>query len=113
MSNSVDFARFQSETGLDDPSLKELYEGFLQELLEEKDKLLRQLSGKDYTNLHKTVHNIKGISGSYMAMNVFDRSSELNARLKAERTEELGVWVNILVNDIIEAAGEIISFCRK
>ncbi len=113
MSNSVDFEKFQRDTGLDDPSLKELYEGFLQELLEEKDKLLRQLSGKDYSNLYKTVHNIKGISGSYMAMTVFNRSSELSARLKAERTEEVGAWVNILVNDIIEAAGEIISFCGK
>lgn len=113
MSNSVDFEKFQSETGLDDPSLKELYEGFLQELLEEKDKLLRQLSGKDYTNLYKTVHNIKGISGSYMAISVFDRSSELNARLKAEKTDEVGALVNMLVNDIIEAAGEIIRFCGK
>lgn len=93
--------------------LKELYEGFLEELLEEKDKLLRQLSHREYADIRKTVHNIKGISGSYMAFNVFDRSREFNARLKAGNTEEIATQVNLLVNDIIEAAGEIIDYFNK
>ena len=113
MANSVDFEKFKNETGLDDPTLKELYEGFLQELLDEKDKLLRQLSRKDYENIYKTVHNIKGISGSYMAGNVFNRSHELGARLKAGNTEDTVTLVNMLVNDIIEAAGEILNFYKK
>ncbi|HEX2946063.1 MAG TPA: hypothetical protein VHT96_08910 [Clostridia bacterium] len=113
MTNAVDFAKFQNETGIDDDMAKELYDGFLQELLEEKDKLLLQLADKDYANLYKTVHNIKGISGSYMAMDVFGHSQELSDRLKAGKTEEIGARVNILVNYIIDAAGEIISFCGK
>lgn len=113
MANSVDFAKFEKETGLDDSTVKDLYEGFLQELLEEKDKLLRQLSCKDYQSLYKTTHNIKGISGSYMAGDVFKRSSELSAGLNAGNTENAGTLVDKLVNDIIEAAGEIISFCNR
>ena len=109
---AVDFEKFKLETSLEEETVKELYQGFLEEILEEKDKLLLQYAAGEYDRLSRTVHNIKGISSSYMTAAVYKRSMELDARLKDKNTEEIGTVVNMLVNDIIEAAGEIISYCR-
>lgn len=109
---TVDFEKFKKETGLDDDTVIELYKGFLEELLGEKDKLLTLLAENDYAKLSKTVHNIKGISSSYMAANVFERSLDLDMRLKAGKTDDIAHLVNKLVNDIIETAGEIIKYCN-
>ena len=108
----VDFDKFKRETNLDDATLKELYQGFLEELLEEKEKLLMQLMNKEYDRLAKTAHNIKGISSSYMAANVYAQSIELDTLLKNRKTEEIESSVNKLVNDIIETAGDIINYYR-
>jgi HPt (histidine-containing phosphotransfer) domain-containing protein len=55
----VDFEKFKTETGLEDYDVKELYKGFMDELLDAKDKLLAQLDKDDFEKMEKTVHNIK------------------------------------------------------
>lgn len=107
--NMVDFEKFKMETGLDDATLKELYQGFLEELLEEKEKLLTQFLNKEFDNLAKTVHNIKGITSSYMAINAFTQSKELDLLLKNKKTGNMEISLNKLVDDIIETAGDIID----
>ncbi len=114
MSNnsSVDFEKFKVETDLDDTTLKELYKGFLEELLEEKEKILIQFQNKDFASLAKTVHNIKGITSSYMAVKAFTQSIELDLLLKKGKLEDLGVSLNRLVDEIIEASGDIINYYK-
>lgn len=114
MSNnsSVDFEKFKIETDLDDVKLKELYQGFLEELLEEKEKLLAQFQNKDFGSLAKTVHNIKGITSSYMALKAFTQSKELDLLLKKGKPENLEVSLNRLVDEIIETAGDIVNYYR-
>jgi len=113
MSNShdmVDFEKFKIETDLDDATLKELYQGFLEELLEEKEKLLTQFLNKEFDSLAKTVHNIKGITSSYMAVDAFTQSKELDLLLKNKKAGNIEVSLNKLVDDIIETAGDIINY---
>ena len=112
---AVDLKKFKTESGLDEDMVSELYMGFLEELLGEKDKLLAQLSNSEIDKLIRTIHNIKGISGSYMAVKVFGHAAELEARLKQGIREETEVLVNKLADDIIEAAGEIYDFtgCKR
>jgi HPt (histidine-containing phosphotransfer) domain-containing protein len=112
MSNnsSVDFEKFKVETDLDDATLKELYQGFLEELLEEKEKILTQFQNKKFDSLAKTVHNIKGLTSSYMAVKAFAQSKELDLLLKNGTTENLEVSLHKLVDEIIETAGDIVNY---
>lgn len=109
---SVDFDEFRKETGLEEDTVKDLYQGFLEELLEEKEKLLVQVQDREYVRLGRTVHNIKGISSSYQAQTVFRHAQELDSLLKLGKTENADVLANKLANDIIEAAGDIVRFFR-
>lgn len=107
--NCVDFNAFKTETGLDDDQVRELYEGFLEELLEEKKKLVEQLKEKDYGRLARTIHNIKGISGSYMLTAVFKIASSLNSDIKSDRFEGIASGVAELTAEIDKAETEITS----
>ena len=107
----VDFEKFKLETNLEDTQIKELYSGFLEELIGEKDKLLAQLDQSSYEMMHKTVHNIKGISSSYMAGAVYSISVELGRTLSGNDRAEIVDAVNRLVQAIMQVADEIYRFC--
>jgi HPt (histidine-containing phosphotransfer) domain-containing protein len=78
----VDFEGFTAETGLDGETVKELYSGFIEELDAEKNKLFAELSAGSFSMLARTVHKIKGVSGSYRLQCVYKQAQELDARIK-------------------------------
>lgn len=110
--SSVDFERFKAETGLGDYDVKELYKGFLDELLEEKEKLQGQLMNDDFEKMEKTVHNIKGISSSYMADEVFSCSLELGRLLSKNDRAAVDSAVNQLTELIMEAVDDIFRYIK-
>jgi HPt (histidine-containing phosphotransfer) domain-containing protein len=103
----VDFEAFKNETGLDDDLDKELYLGFLEEISDEKEKILTQLAVKDYKELAKTVHNVKGVSGSYMSMFVYEYAKILDTMIKERKIEDIDNMVTKLTNSIVDAVNEI------
>jgi hypothetical protein len=109
----VDFEKFKTETGLEDYDVKELYKGFMDELLDAKDKLLAQLDKDDFEKMEKTVHNIKGISSSYMADSVFACSLELGRVLSSNDRPAVVSATNDLTEAIMKAAGDIFIFVRS
>ena len=104
---TVDFEAFKKETGLDDELVKELYIGFLEEISDEKEKICAQLAARELEKLAKTVHNIKGVSGSYMSMYVYEYAKELDAKIKESRLEDIDNMVTKLTNSIVDAEDEI------
>ncbi len=108
----VDFERFKTETGLEDYDVKELYKGFLEELLEEREKLKAQFANGDLEKMSRTVHNIKGISSSYMADEVFLRARELGGVLSGNDIHAAAPAMDSLLEAIIEAAGDIFKYIR-
>lgn len=107
----VDFEKFKSETHLEDSEIRELYSGFLEELIGEKAKLRAQLDESSYEKMYKTVHNIKGISSSYMVESVYKLSVELSRVLSGIDRERVVDATNRLVQAIVKAADEIYRFC--
>lgn len=110
---SVDVKRFKTETGLEDSDVKELYKGFVVELLEELEKLQVQLSKDDFEKMARTVHNIKGISSSYMADQVFTCSVELGRALSNNNKSDIISPMNRLIEAIQEAADDISRLTRS
>ncbi len=103
----VDYDAFMRETGIGEDDLKELYGVFLEELLREKDRLLMHLADKDYDSLRKTVHNVKGISGSYKANVVFEKAGQIGLDIKNGRFETIDAGLEALTAEIENAALEI------
>lgn len=104
---TVDVEAFMAETGLDEETAKELYTGFIEEINEEREKLFSKFSTSDFSRLARTVHNIKGISGSYRLQNVFKQAQEIDASLKKNETGGVETAVERLENYIEEAVAEI------
>jgi HPt (histidine-containing phosphotransfer) domain-containing protein len=86
---TVDIEAFKADTGLEDSIVKELYGVFLKELCEEKDELLTNLGRQDYDKLARVIHNIKGISGSYMLSGIAEFSKNLDTKLKEKSFEDI------------------------
>lgn len=109
----VDYDAFMVETGLDKDTIEELYQVFHDEILEEREKLLSCYSGKDFEKLGKTVHNIKGISGSFKAGPVFEQSSLMNLDIKAGKYEGVESSLTSLVELIDRTAADIKRYFGK
>ncbi len=73
----VDIKGFMKEMDIDSEMARELYDIFAEELAEERDQLLRDWEEGDAENFYRTLHNIKGISSSYRAYDVWKTAEGL------------------------------------
>jgi FOG: HPt domain len=99
----IDYDEFMQETGIDNDEIRELYGVFMEELLQEKEKLKTQLGVKDYLKLEKTVHNIKGISGSYKARLIFEPAKLIDLDLKGGAYGNIEQNMKVLLDAIDNA----------
>ena len=86
----IDYEAFIGETGLDEDTIKELYQVFHDEILAEKEKLINAYSQNDFLKLGKTVHNIKGISGSFKVGHVFEQACIIDLDIKNGKFQGMG-----------------------
>lgn len=110
----VDFNKFRTEIGVDDETLKELYEFFLQELIQQKENMKVQIEKEEIKEVKKILHNIKGISGNYKAIKVYELSSKVydELRVKGKDYSELNYMINKIEKLIDEAINEIKEFLK-
>lgn len=87
---------FMDNTGLDIEEAAELYTVFLIELFSELNEFKQSFQSSDYLNAKKVVHNIKGISGNYLATEVFSFAQQIDSKLKTGVTEHLESQVHDL-----------------
>ena len=107
----VDFNKFRTEIGVDDETLKELYEFFLEELIQQKENMKVQI---EIEEVKKILHNIKGISGNYKVIKVYELSSKVydELRIKGKDYSELNYMINKIEKLIDEAINEIKEFLK-
>ncbi|MDQ2084922.1 Hpt domain-containing protein [Herbivorax sp. ANBcel31] len=104
---TIDFDSFIDDAGIDRETMKELYEVFLEEVLEEKEKLQYYFFHDNNQMMKKTIHNIKGISGSYKAYEIYDIAKELDEKLKNEEKTKSDFQIEELIKYIEIASQEI------
>lgn len=107
----VDFNKFRAEIGVDDETLKELYAFFLEELIQQKENMKVQI---EIEEVKKILHNIKGISGNYKVIKVYELSSKVydELRIKGKYYSELNYMINKIEKLIDEAINEIKEFLK-
>lgn len=103
----VDIIGFKEDLGLDYDTLKDLYMVFVEELIQEREKVNSHLILHEVEIIRKSVHNIKGIASSYRAILVFESARDLDVKLKLQDFEELNSFVEDLNKRIDEAVKEL------
>ena len=111
--NVVDIQAFKKDVGLDEETLKEMYLIFSDELNQEKGALHRNLSLGLYSELAKTIHNIKGISSGYRAHRVYDHAKQSEAKLSCQDYENIDKYIGNLTEVIEEAVSEITKYFEE
>ncbi|MHB8970739.1 MAG: Hpt domain-containing protein [Pirellulaceae bacterium] len=86
-----------------DPDLGELVDLFVQEMPDRINTLEAHAHGRDWTQLTRTAHQIKGAAGSYG----FGEITPYAARLEAAAREALPE------EEILAALHELLSLCRR
>lgn len=105
----VDIAGFQEAVILDYNTLKELYALFVEEIKKEQERLYKLLNSWNLEELKKSIHNIKGISGSYKARLVFENAKNLDYNIANSRLGD----VMFDTAKLCEAIGETICVILK
>ncbi|MGE5627240.1 MAG: Hpt domain-containing protein [Solirubrobacterales bacterium] len=105
----VDINKFRDEIEVDNDTLKELYKIFIEELNQQKNLMRVQIESMELEELKKTIHNIKGISGNYKALKVWDLSSKVYDELRdGEKNEsDLNNSIKKIENSIEDTIDEI------
>ena len=81
MNNALikDILAFQAELGLEDNELKDLYGNLMEELREIRRDLRQNLAKGDTQQYFKSIHNLKGVAGSYRLFHVYDWARKIEA----------------------------------
>lgn len=99
---------FKEELELDQDTLLDLYNSFIDELYEEKIKLESELKENSYKVLKVIIHNLKGISGNYKAVTLWDKSSEIHNKILENKFEDM----DEMLIDLIKTIDDTISIIR-
>lgn len=74
-----DILTFQTELGLEEEELKDLYGNLMEELREIRKELRQTFARGDSQQFFKAIHNLKGVAGSYRLFPVFDQARKIDA----------------------------------
>lgn len=85
----IDFTKFIEDTAIDEDTARDLYKIFAEELLEQRDCFVDAFQNRDYLKMGKIIHNIKGISGSYMAFPLNIIAKNIDILIKNELYQDL------------------------
>ncbi|TYQ16679.1 UNVERIFIED_CONTAM: HPt (histidine-containing phosphotransfer) domain-containing protein [Acetivibrio alkalicellulosi] len=103
----IDFDSFVKDVDVDNETMRDLYETFLEEILQERENLKSCLLQNDYTCAGKIIHNIKGISGSYKANELYEIAKNLDLKFKNKITDRSNIQINELLECIQVVCKEI------
>lgn len=107
----VDINKFRDEIEVDDDTLKELYQVFIEELNQQKHLMKEQIRTMEIEELKKTLHNIKGISGNYKASKVWDLSSRVYDELRTGTKNQIDL--NNSISNIESSIEDTINEINK
>lgn len=106
----VDINSFQTETGLDNRTLKELYILFVEEISKYSNELEEKLLASKFDEIEQITHNIKGLASSYRCTHVLDIATIINGKCKNDDFVNINDIIKKLQHHIEEAVVEIQNY---
>jgi len=95
------------ELEIDVCSLTGLFSSFVNEMEIEVSEMSRLLMEKDWNNLERVIHNIKGVCANLTIDDVFRQASEFHEKLKAGDSSEAAVYVESIAQMLKNAELDI------
>jgi HPt (histidine-containing phosphotransfer) domain-containing protein len=107
--DEINLSSLTAEIGIDEESITELLDIFCSEMIEEVQQVTKFLYSQEWSNLQRTVHNIKGVSANLSLQGIFKASTELDLKLKNKD------YINIEDNakDLLEVLDITIDNIKK
>ncbi len=111
--NKYDIVGFAHDLGLSIEDVSELYSELVHELNSAILELKLLIADKNFAKIQKIIHNIKGVSGNYRLMDIYDETSKINDALKNTEYREFEKDLNHLFNITYAAIKEITNFFKR
>lgn len=100
---------FMKNTGLSIEEAAEAYVVFLNELDSEIEGLKVACDGEAFESMKKIIHTIKGISSSYLALEIYKIAEEMERKLRELKTEGLDMAISPLAQEAVRLKRMIIK----
>lgn len=104
----IDFDGFMENVGLEYEGIGDLYSIFIDEITKEKENMKKYMSLGKFDELSRVIHNIKGVSGNYRALNIFEVSRIIDEKLKQKDNKNLHYYI-IALSELIEESISVIN----
>lgn len=111
--NKYDIVGFAHDLGLRIEDVSELYAELVHELSSAILELKLLIDDKNFVQIQKIIHNIKGVSGNYRLMDIYDETAKINNALKNTEYPEFEKDLNHLFNITYAAIKEITNFFKR
>lgn len=105
-----DILGFANELGLSIKEVHELYAELITEVNSSLLKIKLLIDKKDFSQIQKIIHNIKGVSGNYRITDIYEETAKINDNLKAHNYTNIEHDLNNLFIISIKAQNEIRRF---
>jgi HPt (histidine-containing phosphotransfer) domain-containing protein len=111
--SKYDIVGFAHDLGLSLDEVSELYAELINEISSALSELKVLINKKDLVKIQKIIHNIKGVSGNYRIIDIYEESTKINDALKTTNYTEFEDDLNYLFNIIYVALTEIQNFFNQ
>ncbi len=105
--------KFASDLNIDFEEAWNLYSEYLREVKIQITQASAYLQEKDWENLKKVIHNIKGLSSNYRIFNIFTEAEALDKELKNNVEVNARLYVDRLFVMVKNAENAIKNFFRE
>lgn len=98
------------DLGLPEEDLADLYSTYLEEMSENLEFIKKSLQEKNFVDIQKSVHTIKGMSANLGVKPVFEVAKTIDLKLKSNDSSNFDVDFKNLLNTFDDCKKGIISF---
>ncbi|RII36709.1 Hpt domain-containing protein [Clostridium chromiireducens] len=105
-----DILGFTKDLGLNLEDVHNLYNELINEINFALAELKIFIAKNDITNISKIIHNVKGVTGNYRLIDIYEETTKINDALKSNNYNSLKSDLNNLINICYLAVKEIQNY---
>lgn len=111
--SKYDITGFAHDLGLNMREVSEFYAELINEINSSLSELKVLMNKRDLVKIQKIIHNIKGVSGNYRIIDIYEETTKINDSLRIDTYNNLEKDLNNLFNISDIALQEIRNFFKQ
>lgn len=109
----IDPNHISEEIGIEKADLMELLSIYCSEMSQEMQCIKEQLDNQDWTNLQRTIHNVKGVSANLCIQSMYELSAHIDSMLKVGQLEGISSEIDKLFSTYNAVSSEIMDILES